>query len=305
MSSNWENHFEDALTMKKSNHVHDDESLEMTIRPRRKSTIAEQDSGSEAQPTSKSSPKKHSGRGSQKPKAQGKGLVGNKFELPARPDLAFREQSVEDYSDLFDDNDGVFNQRLGLMKKVRVFPGLLLGCVLTYFSQPDAPQLFHPSDLASLPRSTQSPVSSSVRRQTASRPSILPDRPLQRAQSSIEIQKFAEDEGDEDFSDVFGPGDNLTEKDDSDRGSEDGGALMVISKLSSGSWLGDDEDEDDPFASIDPHWDEMNLEANIARDRHARLTEKVEELVQSLKKTEGEDALFELSEDLVGAFWCM
>jgi hypothetical protein len=138
----------------------------------------------------------------------------------------------------------------------------------------------------------------SLRRQAATRPSVLPDRPMQRSRSSIEIQKFAEDEGDEDFSDIFGPGGNIVEKDESDGGSEDGG-LMVLSKLSNNSWLGDDEDEDDPFASMDPGWDEMDLEANIARDRHARLAEKVEELVRSIKMIEGEDRLSELSEDLV------
>lgn len=121
---------------------------------------------------------------------------------------------------------------------------------------------------------------------------------MQRSKSSIEIQKFAESEGDEDFSDIFGPGDSILEKDESDRGSEDGG-LMVLSKISNDSWLGDDEDEDDPFASMDPGWDEMDLEANIARDRHARLAEKIEELVRSLKRIEGEDKLSQLSEDLV------
>lgn len=165
--------------------------------------------------------------------------------------------------------------------------------------QSDAPQLFHPSDLTSLPRSMQSPaVSGSIRRQAPSRPSVLPDRQMRRTQSSVEIQKFTEDEDDEDFSDILGPDDVLTEKDESDKGSEDGG-LMLMSKLSSSSWLGDDEDEDDPFAMMDPGWDEMDLDANIARDRHARLCERVEELVRSLKTTESEDILSELSEDLV------
>lgn len=122
---------------------------------------------------------------------------------------------------------------------------------------------------------------------------------MHRTRSSIEIQKFAEDE-EEDFSDIFGPEEQLTEKDESDRGSEDGG-LMLHSRLSNNSWLGDDDDEDDPFALMDPGWDEMDLEANIARDRHARLAEKVEELVRSLKTTEGEEKLSILSEDLVGS----
>lgn len=77
---------------------------------------------------------------------------------------------------------------------------------------------------------------------------------------------------------------------------------MVVSRLSNSSWLGDDEDEDDPFASMDPGWDEMDLEANIARDRHARLAERVEALVRSLKSTEGEERLLELSESLVSVF---
>lgn len=121
---------------------------------------------------------------------------------------------------------------------------------------------------------------------------------MRRTRSTVEITKFAEDEGDEDFSDIFGSGNAFAEKEESDRGSEEGN-LMLLSKLSNNSWLGDDEDEDDPFAMMDPGWDDMDLEANIARDRHARLAEKVEELVRSLKTTEGEDKLSELAEDLV------
>lgn len=171
-------------------------------------------------------------------------------------------------------------------------------CANTYHQE--SPQLFHPSDLTSLPRSTMQPAAGgSLRRQPSTRPSVLlPDREMRRTRSTVEIQRFAEDEGDEDFSDIFGPEGQLTEKEESDRGSEDGG-LMLLSKLSNNSWLGDDEDEDDPFAMMDPGWDEMDLVANIARDRHARLAEKVEELVRSLKTTEGEDKLSELSEDLV------
>lgn len=123
---------------------------------------------------------------------------------------------------------------------------------------------------------------------------------MRRTRSSIEIQKFAEND-DEDFSDVFGPEESIAEQEESERGSEDGG-LMLMSKMSSNSWLGDDDDEDDPFASMDPGWDEMDLAANIARDRHARLAERVEELVRSLKTTEGEDPMAELSEELVRRF---
>jgi hypothetical protein len=126
---------------------------------------------------------------------------------------------------------------------------------------------------------------------------------VRRSRSTVEITKFAENEGDEDFSDIFGgtaarPA--IAESEESDRGSEeDSAGQLILSRLSNNSWLGDDEDEDDPFAMMDPGWDEMDLEANIARDRHARLAERVEELVRSMKMTKGEDNVGELAEDLV------
>ncbi|TGJ82878.1 hypothetical protein E0Z10_g5874 [Xylaria hypoxylon] len=285
MSSNWDlDHLGgELMTMKKVQPIQDEDPLEKTIRP--SWTLAakpERNDDSSRSRTSRALLRKRSASGHHRHHSRAKSNVSNKFELPPPPDMLFREQSVEDYSDLFDDNDGVLNQRLSLKK-------------------PDAPQLFHPSDLTSLPRSTQSPEGGSMRRKPTSRPSILPGRPFHRSKSSIEIQKFAEND-EEDFSDIFGPGENFIEKDDSDRGSEDGN-LMVVSRLSNSSWLGDDEDEDDPFASMDPGWDEMDLEANIARDRHARLAERVEELVRSLKSTENEERLLELSGNLLELLW--
>jgi hypothetical protein len=53
---------------------------------------------------------------------------------------------------------------------------------------------------------------------------------------------------------------------------------------------------------MDPGWDEMDLEANIARDRHARLAERVEGLVRSLTVIEGEEVVGEVAEDLVSFF---
>jgi len=117
----------------------------------------------------------------------------------------------------------------------------------------------------------------------------------------VEIQRYAEDEDDEDFSDIFGTDDAITERDESDRGSEDGvGALMLHSKLSNNSWLGDEDDEDDPFASLEQGFDEMDLQANIARDKHARLCTMIEGLVSSLKVTEEHETIAKVSEQMVG-----
>lgn len=107
----------------------------------------------------------------------------------------------------------------------------------------------------------------------------IQDPAMRRTRSSVEIQRYAEGEDDEDFSDIFGQAGAVAPKDESDRDSEDGsGALMLHSKLSNNSWLGDEDDEDDPFASIEQGFDEMDLQANIARDKHARLCTLVEGL---------------------------
>ncbi|KFH45027.1 Cytokinesis protein-like protein [Hapsidospora chrysogenum ATCC 11550] len=285
--SSYDDDFEgELMTIKGPSHFQDLDPQEQTIRPpprrvekattvsprahhRAKSSLSRPAGALSSSHQHKSPPKSHF----------------NKFEIPSRPDVFYREQSVEDYSDLFVENDSVFDRKPNQGEPRQI----------------DTPQLFHPSDLTSLPRSMQAPDGGSLRKKTASRPSVLPDRPMRRARSSIEIQKFAEAD-DEDFSDVFGPASSILEKEESELGSEDGG-LMLMSKVSSNSWLGDDEDEDDPFAAMDQGWDEMDLDANIARDRQARLAERVETLVGGLKTTEGEDKLSELSEDLLLLLW--
>lgn len=268
------------MTIKPPSNFTEFEPQEQTIRP--SSKRAEKPGDTRPQQGHKRQGSRVQGLRSSHPKSPAKPHLVAKFQLPPRPDLLYREQSVEDYSDLLADNDSVFNSSASR-------PGLALQ---------ETPQLFHPSDLTSLPRSMQNPVAGSQRRQSQSRPSVLPDRHMRRTRSTVEITKFAEDEGDEDFSDIFGAGDGFAEKEESDHNSEDGN-LMLLSKLSNNSWLGDDEDEDDPFAMMDPGWDDLDLQANIARDRHARLAERVEELVKSLKTTEGEDKLSEFAEDMV------
>lgn len=163
-----------------------------------------------------------------------------------------------------------------------------------------SPKLFHPSDLTNLPHSTQSPITQNenMRRKAIPR---TEEQSFKRTRSLVEIQKFAEDEEDEDFSDIFGKEGSIVEKDESDAGSEDGvGALMLHSKISNNSWLGDEDDEEDPFASLEQGFDEMDLQANIARDKHARLCTLIEGLVSSLKVTEENDEIIaEVSGQLV------
>ncbi|TVY50017.1 Cytokinesis protein [Lachnellula occidentalis] len=283
-SDNWDNNFEgDLMTIKGPHKNVEPDGFDLeTIRPYRvKPTVITQDL--KPPPTPKSHSRKTSSSAPPRPKSPVKSHVETKFALPARPAALYREQSVDDYSDIFVDNDNLFDRRLDIVKDDAL-----------------SPKLFHPSDLTSLPRLAQPPIingNGSVRRKTAPRKE---DPSMRRTRSSVEIQRYAEDEDDEDFSDIFGKDDAIVEKDESDRGSEDGvGALMIHSKLSNNSWLGDEDDEDDPFASLEQGFDEMDLQANIARDKHARLCTLVEGLVSSLKVTEDPETLADLSEQLL------
>ena len=157
---------------------------------------------------------------------------------------------------------------------------------------PFTPKLFDPADLRDTP--LPSKAGGSLRRQpTPSRQPLM-----RRTRSSVEIQRFAEDEHDEDFSDIFGKVNGFVDLQSSEKGS-DSGTLMLNSKLSNNSWLGDEEDEDDPFAQLEEGFDETDLETNVARDKYARLCTQVEGLVGSLKMSQADDTLAELSESLL------
>jgi hypothetical protein len=282
-NDNWDSNFEgDLVTIKGPRKKVEPDTHELeTIRPYRiKPTIITQDIKPSVAP--KPIGRKSSTSAPPRPKSPVKAQTEAKFVLPSRPSAMYREQSVEDYSDLFVDNDSIFDKRLNIIKDDAL-----------------SPKLFHPSDLT---RSAQSPTLNghgSTRRKPAPHADVQ-DQSMRRTRSSVEIQRYAEDEDDEDFSDIFGNDDAIVERDESDRGSEDGvGALMLHSKLSNNSWLGDEDDEDDPFASLEQGFDEMDLQANIARDKHARLCTLVEGLVSSLKVREEEEVLADISEQLV------
>lgn len=331
---NWDDQFEgDLQTVKNSRQFLESDPQEQTIRPmpRRSSRSTESSSNKSGhsgggggggghkktrskQVSSSSVPLLQ--KSSSKPS-----LAGGKFELPQRPETIYREQSTEDFSDLFPESDSLFTGKMSRAQKVSLHTTqdqiplseratTVMTHTYTLLYSQDSSQLMPPPDLKIEPAaSTQVTLSpggdnslNPRRQRIVARPSPLDDQPMRRTKSQIEIHKFAEGEDDEDFSDVFGPHDTLTEKEESDRGSDDGAGIMLLSKLSNGSWLGDDEDEDDPFAMMDPEYNEMDLEANIARDRHARLTERVEELVQLLKigtEITGEERVADVAEELL------
>ncbi|KAF7299411.1 Cytokinesis protein sepH [Mycena indigotica] len=95
-----------------------------------------------------------------------------------------------------------------------------------------------------------------------------------RVLNEQEFGKYQEEE-DEDYEDVFG-------KVNGAGVGEQAGALQLTTRLSNRSWLGDNSDEEDPFAEIDEGFAEDDLEANLQRDKYARLCNMVNGLIDQL-----------------------
>lgn len=203
-----------------------------------------------------------------------------------RPPALFRENSVEDYSDLLAPDEGLFQKKVQRMREQE--------------EDSFSPKLFHPSDLKSLPRSSRGP-----RRGGSLHEKPVPDEEyveanIRRTNSQVAIQKYAEDET-EDFSDIFVDAEfqPSPKKDDSpSTNSEKSTLRMHIANKMAGSWLGDEEDED-PFAQLEEGLNAVDLESNVAEDRHARLCTAVESLVSSLKIGRPEDILAEVSDQIM------
>ncbi|OKL58984.1 Cytokinesis protein sepH [Talaromyces atroroseus] len=216
-------------------------------------------------------------------------VLGNKPVLSpskplrqTRPAAFYSESAEEDFSDLIVANDDVLERKLGLFSEV---DDNTPRTSLLVSSQQDE----YTGDINSDNSEQTLPIRSRARGS------------IKRSRSSIEIQKFAEDEHDEDFSDIFGNEESTLAKPASEHGS-DRSTLMLQSKLSNNSWLGDQDDEDDPFAQLEEGFDEMDLETNIARDKYARLRNQIEGLVSSLKTSQDDDVLADISEQLLDIF---
>jgi len=228
-------------------------------------------------------------------------LPKTKVAALARPSQLFREDSVEDYSDLLPTDEDAFERRLAAMQYAQP-PAMLpkQQFAKQASSSPSdsfSPRLFHPSDLKAPPKATRDGRSNgNIRQRSASSTST---RKLQRTQSEIEIQKYAEEESD-DFSDVFGDIRTHTNpsRAESDSGSEHSSLAMITSKMAS-SFVIADEDDMDPFANLDEGLDNLNLENNVARDRDDRLTKMTEALVGDLKTSQPDNELLDIADQLI------
>lgn len=162
----------------------------------------------------------------------------NNFIFPSRPGLRYQEETIEDYSDLVA-NDAVFAQKVDTMKVGHNQKHRASRDVDNQKSKKDvalSPRLFHPPDLEALPRSAASSAAGSLRRNKHQRPALVKDDPnaMRRSRSTVEIHKYSEAEGEEDYSDVFGR-DAVSETYDSDPSADD--ELKLQTRLSSSSWV--------------------------------------------------------------------
>jgi serine/threonine protein kinase len=198
------------------------------------------------------------------------------------PTRLYRESSIEDYSDLIAGNELILDTKFSVRQGQNEAPSKIMASP----SVTDLMQSMRPP-----------PAGGSLRRQPTPRGKIS----MRRTRSSIEIQRYAENEADEDFSDVFVNSPNILEKPESEEDSEPG-TLMLNSKISNKSRRSDADDEDDPFAQLEEGLPELDLETNIARDKHARLRTDVEALVGQLKVAQDDEILLQISEDLMNLF---
>ncbi|KAF2704882.1 hypothetical protein K504DRAFT_441508 [Pleomassaria siparia CBS 279.74] len=222
-------------------------------------------------------------------------LSKTKVAVLARPSNTFQENSVEDYSDLMPTDEGAFEMKVKAMQFARPPSVITPKALATTSSSPVefSPRLFHPSDLKVAPKSTRdTKLNGNVRQRSVSSTST---RKMQRSQSEIEIQKYAEDDRD-DFSDVFG--DIKPSRAESDSGSEHSSMAMITSKMAS-SFIIADEDDLDPFANLEEGLENLNLENNVARDRDDRLAKLTEHLVGCLKTNQPDDVLLDIADQLI------
>ncbi|TCD65509.1 hypothetical protein EIP91_002557 [Steccherinum ochraceum] len=112
-----------------------------------------------------------------------------------------------------------------------------------------------------------------------------------RLASQPEFGKYAE-EDDEDYDDIFGKPANGT-------ASHSMQTLQLNTRLSNKSWLGDDDDEEDPFAEIDEGFAEEDLESNLQRDKYARLSNTVNQLIDELTPSAPDFQLREACDQLL------
>ena len=302
----WDEQFEGDLTVRSPMHLQKGTAIE-TVRPfypagtssseikhqpPRRRRDSEEDVPMQRRPSKDSQPCTQILRPTQESSAIAKSTSSTAQAFPRRPaqdKSMYYEAEEEDYSDLVPSDEQEFQ------KKVAAF-------------SPHRP--FKPTDLQSM----QNKLGGSARRRTRTPTNLVHDAAaMRRTRSSLEIQKYAEDD-DEDFADIHFDDNNASAMNlqclktrspksaSSSSGSvpdSDHGGTMRLNASASCLFEEEDDEDDDPFAALEEELDQVDLKSNVARDKHARLCTLVEGLVCDLKLGQPEDVLSEIVEQLL------
>ncbi|KAF3170426.1 hypothetical protein TWF788_010173 [Orbilia oligospora] len=107
------------------------------------------------------------------------------------------------------------------------------------------------------------------------------DSSLDELKVAAKIHKYTEAEEEDDFSDIFWVPDSLGPKHDG--ASRKNNLVLAPKGTDPKIGLSDEYEEDDPFSELEEGLTELDLDANIARDQHARLCTEVSSYIESLK----------------------
>ncbi|KAI0770584.1 kinase-like protein [Fomes fomentarius] len=200
------------------------------------------------------------------------------------------EPIAEDYSDMvFDEDEVKLQEKVADFKMKNSVRGGLFHPkdIKTFGIQPPSPGpmtaplpgLTHRRSRPSLSIISAGPASGPASARAHSRSSSFVGndsfgREQARRLQAADFDKYAEDD-DEDYEDVFGKANGTS--------AQPMQTLQLNTRLSNKSWFGDEDDEEDPFAEIDEGYaDEEDLEANLQRDKYARLSNTVTQLIDEL-----------------------
>ncbi|KAL5482758.1 CDC15_2 [Sanghuangporus weigelae] len=237
--------------------------------------------------------------------------MSNKLTLAVVPS-ADMAPIVEDYSDLAAEEDDVFAGKVADFKlKNASRRGLFhpkdiqtIGLNPPLPGPQTAPALPSPVEngrangLNSMARAHSSAQPRSHSRSSSFAGSIGRSRSIGRAEAYqvVQIQEFDKyaEEPNEDYDDLFGKSSGPVLE-------QVAQSLKLNTRLSDKSWLGDDDlDEEDPFAEIEEEYNEDDLEANLQRDKLARLTSLVGQMIDELTPSAPDFQLRDACDQLIG-----
>lgn len=195
--------------------------------------------------------------------------------------LDSHKELEEDYSDLIANGDvEKYVERFALFQREQ--------------GRKDHPikRLLHPSDLDGILKQIREGTDHSL--ETQSKFSSETGSRYKDGQSShASLDKYSEQSNDDDFSD-------LVMEDEAEDNNKLLMPLRLVNRQSSKSWMAEEDAEEDPFLEIekDSLAASADLEANIARDKHARMSAHVLELFEHLSIKTTEDDLIKTCDEL-------